>query len=229
MAVPSVRPTRQQLDDLAATCKLGVERLAQIRQRLDGRPTISRRRIEEMVGSVVPEPTSLAVTRFLMSAGFTMRRRLANPAEFIEGISRHIRTLPKEDMRFSNWEGCSLEVELLLAVPSVGLAAKAYDISYDFERVFTAARLITSIRPVFREGEKSDKGDVVGSTVVQTLRLEYASHEGERTSVSVALDLEDVENLRRSCVEAQAKAKASVALMEGKCQIEAIVIGERDK
>ncbi len=229
MAVPSVRPTQRQLDDLAAICKLDLDRLAQIRQRLDSQVTISRRKIQGVIETVISGEPASAVARFLMSAGVTMRRRSATPNEFVDGITRHLRSLPKEDTRFAQWDTRRPEIETLLAVPSVGLAAKAHDISYDFERVFTEARLITSIRPVFKEGEKSDKNDIIGSTVVQTLRLEYASHTGEPRTLSVALDLNDVESLRKSCVEAQAKAKASVALMEKGCQIEAIVIGEREE
>ena len=124
MAVPSVRPTRQQLDDLAAMCKLGSDQLAQIRQRLDSRPTISRRKIEETVTSVVPELAASAVTRFLLSAGITMRRRSAEPGEFIEGIARHLRALPKEDTRFPNWEARRSEIELLLRRSLRGLGGQ---------------------------------------------------------------------------------------------------------
>jgi hypothetical protein len=217
------------LDDLAAVCTLGPEQLARVRQRLDGSTTISRRKIQEMVDAVLAPPANLSLVRFLMSVGVTLRRRSTKPAEFVEGVTRYLPSLRPADTRFASWGDCRPELEQLLGLSSVVLAAKAYDISYDFERVFTAARLITSIRPVFKEGEKGDKDDIVGSTVVQTLRLEYASHQGKYESLSIALDLDDVEKLRKSCVEALAKARASVALMEEKCQIEATMIGEVDE
>ena len=64
---------------------------------------------------------------------------------------------------------------------------------------------------------------------VQTLRLEYASQQGDHTNLSIALDLDDVRQLSETCDRALRKAQASVDLIQGKCAIEAIIIGEKDK
>jgi hypothetical protein len=225
MAAPSVRPTRGQQDELAIVCELGPGPLAQVRQRLEDRPpTVSRRKIQETIGSVLGVRECRALTRFLMSGAVAVRRLPSTPKDFLEGLDSHLKSL-KDDNRFVQWDKCRPELELLLGVSSITYAAKAFDISYDFERVFTAGRLITSIRPIFND----EKDEIVGSTVVQTLRLEYASQQGERTSLSVALDLDDVENLQKSCAEAIIKAKASITLIEAKCRIEAIMIGEKDE
>jgi hypothetical protein len=226
MAAPSFRPTKRQLDELAVVCELGPKALAQVRQRLEDRshPTVSRRKIQEIIGSALGVRECRALTGFLMSVAVAIRQRSLTPKDFSEELDSYLKSF-KDDTRSAQWNECRRELELLLDVPSIKYTAKALDISYDFERVFLAERLITSIRPIFND----EKNEIVGSTIVQTLRLEFASQQGEHTSLSIALDLDDVEKLQKSCGEAILKAKAAVVLIETKCRIEAIMIGEEDE
>jgi hypothetical protein len=225
MAVPTLRPTKQQLDDLAIICGIPSDQLAQTtRQINEQQVTISRRKIEATISTILSSMESHALSRFLLGAALAMRRRSVTPHDFVDGVSSHVKSLRDGEKRFAGWDERRSEIELLLNLSSVKLAAKAFDISYDFERVFTEARLITSIRPVFND----DKDEIIGSTVVQTLRLEYTSLQGEHTNLSVALDLDDVRSLLKSCAEAITKAEASVRLMD-MCKIEAVRIGEKDE
>jgi hypothetical protein len=228
MAVPALRPSGRQLEELAAVCGLGASKLGLIRRQIaDHSPTISRRKIQEAITTVVSATESRHLSRFLLAAAVTIRRQGIDIKNFVEGVSIIVRSRHDRDTRFVGWDECRSEVMLLLELPSVRLAAKAFDISYDFERVLTEARLITSIRPVF--GLEDDDTTIVGSTVVQTLRLEYASQQGDHTNLSIALDLDDVRQLSETCDRALRKAQASVDLIQGKCAIEAIIIGEKDK
>ena len=228
MATPALRPSSRQLEELAAVCGLGPDKLGLIRRQIAGHPaTVSRRKIQDTIATVVSAAEGRQLSRFLLAAAVTIRRQGLDAKKFVEGVSTIVRSRHDRDTRFVNWNDCTSEVTHLLELSSVQLAAKAFDISYDFERVLTEARLITSIRPVF--GLEDDDTTIVGSTVVQTLRLEYASQQGDHTNLSIALDLDDVRNLSEICNRALKKAQASVDLIQKKCAIEAIIIGEKDE
>ena len=95
---------------------------------------------------------------------------------------------------------------------SVSLAAKALDISYDFEIVFLTGRwLCTSVRPVFDD----DREGIVAPAIVQTLRLEFLASNGIRSNISIAMDADDIKQLRRESRDpAYKKGRIAKAKME---------------
>jgi hypothetical protein len=100
-------------------------------------------------------------------------------------VAQSLGDAAKSDPRFRDWDECRAAIKRLLETRSLTLAAKALDISYDFERVYLAGRLLTSMRPVFDD----QREDIRGSTIVQTLRLEYLAPNGDQSSISVAMDI----------------------------------------
>jgi hypothetical protein len=77
--------------------------------------------------------------------------------------------------------------------------------------------------PIFND----EKTKIVGSTVVQTLRLEYISSDGDQSSTSIALDLEDLQTLKSACEEGIKKAKLSKLTVEKEWQLESVLLGEK--
>ena len=78
------------------------------------------------------------------------------------------------------------------------LATKALDLSFDVERFCVGTRIITDVRPVF----DPSRNQIVGSAIRQTLRLEYMSLDGTVTSMSIGLDADDIDRLKKACDEA---------------------------
>ena len=105
------------------------------------------------------------------------------------------------------------------------LAAKAIDISYDFERVYITGRLLTSVRPVFDDPRE----EIIGWTVVQTLRLEFVAANGDQSSISIAMDADDIRQLKKECDVALVKAEKARAEMESKLRVDAIITGRRSR
>ncbi len=97
-------------------------------------------------------------------------------------------------------------LQTLLGFESLAIGAKAKDLQVDHGHVYANGRVITDIRPVFRrEPDESPAGMVL----FHTLKLTYwdRAGEGDRANFYIALDENDVSNLKRLLERAEMKAK----------------------
>ena len=220
MPIPRIVLTASQRDDLAITCSVGAEKLAKIATRIEALDeTIQRRTIDAAIRDEIGENAGAVVSRFLFSVAGPLRREASTSDEILSGIEAAIQRYLPDDRRFKDWSACQPVLSRLLHLPSVTLAAKALDISYDFERVYAGGRFLTSVRPVYNER----KDDIVGVTIVHTLRLDYSSANGDETSVSIAIDIEDIRRLQVACQEALDKAKVAQEKFHNKYGLETIM------
>jgi hypothetical protein len=211
--------------DLAGLCSMGAERLGRAAEKIEAAPfTIRRSKIEAIIREEFNAEDGTLVMRVLFGIAGTFRREFSSADDVVSSLSRALSSLPPEEYnsRFSEWSKCSEALRALLSSQSVTLAAKAIDISYDYERVYIAGRLLTSVRPIFDDPRET----IVGSTIVQTFRLEFLSPNGDRSNISVAMDMEDIQRLQKECETATRKAKAIRNRIEKDCHIEAIDPGE---
>ena len=223
MSAPRLRLTTSQRDGLAQLLELGPNLLSLLAERLESQTfTIRREVVEKTIVEIAGPERGPTVARLLFGLAGSFRRSFMTPDDLVAGIGNAVETVYKNEARFSAWSDCKDAVLRLLTVRSLALAAKAIDISYDFERVYTSGRVLTSIRPVFDE----DRDALVGSTVVQTLRIDYVSSGGDAGSISLALDLNDVKNLQDACEAAIRKAGKSKEKIEASCKFEVIIPGE---
>lgn len=94
-------------------------------------------------------------------------------------------------------------IKALLSFDSLAIGAKSRDLQTDHERVYLNARVITDLRPVFRG---SPEETPVGLLLHHMLRLTYFDrNDGERGSVYIAMDDDDLSNLKRLLERAEVK------------------------
>jgi len=92
---------------------------------------------------------------------------------------------------------------------SLGLTAKALDISTDAQHLFYTAKVLTDIRPVFDE-----EGKVIeAAVIVHNLMIHYGDA-GDHKNFFVHLDPNDVKELRAVLDRAEEKAKALRSLLQ---------------
>ena len=86
---------------------------------------------------------------------------------------------------------------------ALGILAKANDVLMDNERLFSSARILTDIRPIF----PSDKvANPLGGVIVHNLRISYvARSRHQETAVYFVLDAEDLRTLKETIERALAK------------------------
>jgi hypothetical protein len=102
----------------------------------------------------------------------------------------------------------------LLSTAAVRRFAKAIDLRNAYEKILSASRVISDIRPVF-----SDDGDVPAivdaAMVNHTLKLTYFPGErGLPGEIHIAVDATDLKNLREQIDRALDKERAARALIE---------------
>jgi hypothetical protein len=97
----------------------------------------------------------------------------------------------------------------LNADTSLSVVAKASDLLVEFERIFSGARIVTDIRPVFKA--KMDK-DLAGAFIVHTLKIDYRDASGSK-EFYIALDSSDVSNLIEQLFKAEEKAEVLQSLL----------------
>ena len=87
---------------------------------------------------------------------------------------------------------------------SICVAAKAIDLSFDFDRILTNARLVTDIRPVLNR----DQSQPVGAVLQHGLHLSY--FENDRPfEMTIALDDDDLRTLISVCGDALKKSETA--------------------
>jgi hypothetical protein len=203
MAAQGPRLSRSQEENLAAICAIGKDGLQRVADRLQaGGLLIHRSKIEEIITGQVGQELGPELARFVFGIAIGFRQDSSAPEAMLDRINAMVEQLPDRDVRFPGWKDCQVLLAQLLTSRSVRLAAKALEVSYDFERLYQAGRFLTTLRPVFDEMRQ----EILGATIVQTLRLEFFSAPGDLSSISIALDRGDIEQLRRSCDEALRKA-----------------------
>lgn len=223
MLIPRVSLNRSQTDQIAAVCALGPDALARVTMAVEAeKTTIKRENVESIVSSIAGEQSGKLISRLVFGILAGTGRDLSRLSGILDSITLSIQQRAKDDDRFLVWPECRGPLEALMRTKSVSFSAKAQDISYDFERVCLDLRILTSIRPVYDE----DRTTIQGASVTQTLRLDYLSPSSKEDSLSVALDISDINKLRKLCDEAIKKADEAKRKIISAWGVEAIAPGE---
>lgn len=219
----SVRLTPSQADDIAVVCELGPAGILAAKRRVDaGSPTIRQTSASDLLAADLPANVGPSLTNVVFGLSSLWSRDPGKISEVLSEITKAILREYSKDSRFSNWDECVPALEELFRSDSIFLSAKAADISYDFERVLTASRVLTSLRPVY----DPNRTNIVGVTVVQTLRLEFISSDGRPSNLSFALDIDDLTELRDACEDGLTKLRLAKETAKNKWSLEAIVVGD---
>jgi hypothetical protein len=128
---------------------------------------------------------------------------------FIEDV---IQALKREDSEWATDELFShLEPRLreLLSIEKLSLITKAHDVLIEHSQTYGKARIVSDVRPVFREDLQQG---VAAAVIVHMLNVTYY-HAGERDEFVVALDSKDIEQLMETLQRAKEKAKLLEALI----------------
>jgi hypothetical protein len=218
-----VRLSKTQAEDIAAICAIGREALTCIAAAIEKLPvTIKKEKIQNAIAVEFGEEKAEPLARVLFGLATVHRRNFVTVSTLLDILS-----LPADwtDAQRAKWQECRPVIERMLSSESVVLAAKATDLSFDVERFCVGARIITDMRPVF----DLQRNRILGSTLRQTLRLEFVSLDGTVTSISVGLDADDINRLKKECDEATHKASVTRDMLTKSGLAEIIIPGEESQ
>jgi hypothetical protein len=145
-----IKLSESQAIDLAAVCDLGHSALNAVALAIESSPTTIRQSVlRHIVAQTIGNDKAPALCRVIFGLSSLSARDSTKALEIVDGVSNTLKDQVPDDARFIQWVECSPELIKILQSKSVFLAAKTLDVSYDFERVLTASRVLTSIRPIF--------------------------------------------------------------------------------
>jgi hypothetical protein len=224
MAQRKTQLTGSQKDNLLAICELGAAPLRRIVDALATTKLLIRLEdIRALIVAEAGEQHGEHLATFLFGVAVAHRRDASSPDATLENVSDLVSQLTVSDPSLARWPECRPILTELLHSKSIRAATKALDVSYDFERLYLDGRFLTSIRPIFN----AERDDIVGAAVVQTLRLEYMSAEGDRSTLSIAVDKADIQQLLDSCTRAIKKADLTVGKASEVWNLPTLLPGER--
>jgi hypothetical protein len=226
--MPTIRLTRSLTDDLTAVSALGPEPLNRISRAIGGLSlTIKRSVLRQTIVDEIGKEAAATLERFLFGMAVARRHGVTTVSGLLDSVQEGLAKLNWKPEELARWENSRPALDRLLNLPSIQATAKAIDLSYDFARVCTETRILTDIRPVFGE-ENGRKTEIIGTTVTQTLRIDYTSPLGDEQTISIALDVDDVKQLLSSCEEAIQKAAKARQLLEERCKLPTTMPGEEE-
>jgi hypothetical protein len=220
----SVRLSKSQIDDLLAMCGPGANGLNRVAEALERtKPTIKHTELRRVISQAAGEGiASEATSRALPGLAMAIRRFNIQPSDLLESVQSGLISQNLPNDAALRWHECRPIIEKMLSTAAITLYAKARDLAFDFERLYTRARVLTDIRPVFDDS----RNVIVGAEITQTLRLDYLSSEADNKTITIALDIADIEQLKKCCDDALQKASAARKLIDD-TGLEVVLPGER--
>lgn len=161
-------------------------------------------------------------TEFIGLATFRRRRQRDFETvvdQLIGGMSNSL-----EDQVVKFFKDQKVRLVQLLRCDAIRLPAKALDLTTDQSVLFYAGNIVTDIRPVFDRRREN----ISGAIVTQNLKLHFFEDSGRSSErvVSLALDMEDIDNLISELERAKEKASACRRYVEQNGKSEVFVVGE---
>jgi hypothetical protein len=163
------------------------------------------------IASLTPDIPASDIERILESlVGLQIARSIAGVplAEFCSDViseleragpgSRQPSTLGADErLRFAD------RLKILLSFDSLSLAAKARDLLTDHDHVYLGGRVVTDLRPVFRGQPEEIPAGIV---LFHTLKINFWQKDGDRGTFYLALDDNDLGNLKKLLERAEVKS-----------------------
>lgn len=189
----------------------------------DNKRVVSPSKLRELAkGSLADRSSSNELIKQLLVLATYVRRFSESATQvvdrFMTSVEVYERWMPEqlEELR-------QRRADIIALVDSVSLkyTAKALDLAFDRERIFNKSRIITDIRPVF----DSEKQEIVGAVVIQSLRIEYYSEDGFHSS-TFSLSTKDIEDLLSACQDALEKKSKNLEAIEMMGDMDAFAAGD---
>ena len=169
-------------------------------------------RVAENVDGLSPAVV-MGIVRALVPLYLLRDRRGDSASSIVEDIAVRVwedKDVNKQDITIEDFE--NRLTRFLNLEQSLGITSKAQSVLLENERLFCDSRVMTDIRPVF----KNDPDETPeAAVIVHMLRITYhEDREKRHNDFFVALDTEDVTNLIGVLQRAERKAKSAATMIK---------------
>jgi hypothetical protein len=197
--------------DLLTICEQPEERLQEAYSRLAAAknavisPKVLRKDLEQ--------PLAPGVVRALVQQLVWLRSYMDysknTASEAVEALSLGTKEKKWPDETRKKWERTVPIIEKFLVLDNIGTTTKALELAADFEHILSSVNILTDIRPVF----STSRDKIIGGIVCNRMRLKYFDEEG-RKSLSVSVDKDEIEQLRKACSDALKKIELASSMLK---------------
>ncbi len=145
------------------------------------------------------------ITDALLSLYLVRANSDNSTSEFADEFAEAIEASGSEDLQPLSEVSANIKTRLsqLLDADSLVLASKANSVMFEHDNIFTKARVLTDIRPVFGANTEVTQA----AMIIHNLRIHY--HRGEdHKDFFVAMDTQDVQKLINTLERAKKKAES---------------------
>ncbi len=154
--------------------------------------------------SRVERQTAIDVTKLLLSLWFTQGNTKRSIEQTTEDVVKQIaQGMDPMDLSPSELDAIRRHLKVLLDQPNLRNGQNASSLMLDHDRVFSSARILTDMRPVFDYVVPPSIG---GGLVIHTLKIVYYKSDGNVDEFFVAMDENDVDLLIKQLERAKSKA-----------------------
>jgi hypothetical protein len=168
-------------------------------------PTLDMDKLATNLGDAINSSAVLGVL-----AGLCLTRDRAD-ASLDDFIREFIDTVRSEGMEPAiGWQQFGDNLKSALLMPSLVIAAKAFDIMTEHANVYWSARLVTDVRAIFAPALDADPPKA--AVLVHTLKIRYHTASGPN-EFFVAMDSQDVHGLMKVLHRAREKERGLRAMM----------------
>jgi hypothetical protein len=160
----------------------------------------------------MPVDEGLAILDAVVPLMFYMATNSRTTEQVLKELKVALTTGDKSDVKLprDSLERFQKNIVRFLELSSVALKAKALSIAADCQRLFSEAKVLSDLRPVFGSSVKSPP---LGAVVTHTLRISYAEN-GEEKDFFVVLDAKDLTSVQECIARALDKNSSLLALIE---------------
>lgn len=127
-------------------------------------------------------------------------------ADVVDAMRRETTTFQEPVV---GWKRFAERLAELLKTEAVGLSSRADDIQHEEPNIFTTARILTDIRPVF----EVDAIRARGALIIHNLKITYF-HNGDYRDLYISMDNADLTLLRSVLDRAEKKSDALKAVID---------------
>lgn len=220
MATQQVALNRLQRADVEALGQLPLNQYEQIKEAISkiGQRSIVATDVLPILNEYFPEERSSSILKTLVALATTSRYSGQSLADTVDNIRT---SDPQSDTSEQLFEIGAERAQQLLSLPFILSSAKAVDLSYDYQNLYRSSRVLVDIRPIFDD----TRSDLVGGIVSFVMRLDYSNGPMGHT-LSVAMDMPDILQLKAACEIALQKARASQGFLEKKGHLMSFIVGD---
>jgi len=212
--VPNITVPEQHAAGLMRIMRLSVDESLLIAAALAKAKSLDLAKLTTQVGKAVPSLTTEEARQIVgtLLSLYTARTGMDLAVDsFVADLLAAAQSLHPEDSQPP--EILKTVLKDLLSVRPLSMISKARGLHTEHENTFCTVRILTDLRPVF---DVDVKQEPAGFVMAHILKLGY-HHAGKHTSLHVAMDKVDIDNMMTALQRAKEKAETLSRTVADKC------------